>query len=76
MIVGDGLVDAGVVDQHVDPAAELRQARFPDYSRGGRVGKVAGDQAVTARGRMAGNAVPADAAMHRARRRRCRGWRR
>ena len=56
-IVGDAFVDSGIVDQHVDPAAELFQRRLPRSTWRCGIGQVAGDQAVTAVGRMAGNAV-------------------
>ena len=47
-IVGDGFEDAGIVDQHVDPAAELVERGFPQGARRGGVGEVGGDQPVTA----------------------------
>ena len=56
-VVGHGFVDAGIVDQHVDLAVELGQRRVPDVARRGRVGEVAGDELVTAHGRMTNDAV-------------------
>src|SRR5207248_11374633 len=58
-IVGDRLVDAGIVDQHVDLAVELGQGRLPDVARRRRIHEVGGDELVAALGRMADDAMPA-----------------
>ena len=57
-IVGDALIDAGIVDENVDLAAELVERGVPDVARRRRVHEIAGDQLVAALGRMADDAVP------------------
>ena len=59
-MVGDGFIDAGIVDQHVDAAAEPLKRRFPDALRCRRVGQFAGDQLVAAAARMAGDIMQED----------------
>src|SRR5205085_564309 len=56
-IVGHRLVNAGVVDQHVDLAVELLERGVPDTARRGRVGEVAGDQLSAALGRVSADIV-------------------
>ena len=56
-IVGDGFVNAGIVDEHVDPAAELARAPRPRVARRGGIGEVAGDQLVAAARGMADDIV-------------------
>src|SRR5262245_34744664 len=38
-VVGDALVDAGIIDQHVDPSAQLYKGRFPDFPGSRRISK-------------------------------------
>src|SRR6185312_5770053 len=52
-IVGYAFVNPGIVDQHVDRAAELVERGVPDVARRLGVGEVARDQRVAALGRMA-----------------------
>ena len=52
-VVGDRLEDAGIVDQHVDPAVEPVERRVPERARRGGIGEVGGDQLVAAARRMA-----------------------
>src|SRR5439155_10883963 len=49
--------NAGIVDQHVDPSAELVQRRVPGIARRGWVRQVAGDQLVAAAAGVAADVV-------------------
>jgi hypothetical protein len=57
-IVGDGLVNAGIVDEDVDPVVELGERRVPDLAWRFRVREVAGDQLVAAAAGMPADIVP------------------
>ena len=46
-IVGDGLEDPGVVDQHVDPPVQGLQRPVPEGVRGGRIGEIRAQDAGT-----------------------------
>src|SRR4051812_40333155 len=56
-MVGDRLINAGVVDQSIDATVEPGQCRVPDLARGGWVHQIAGDQLAVASGRMADDHV-------------------
>src|SRR4029079_3754245 len=56
-VVCHALVDAGIVDEHVDGPVELIERRIPDVARGGGLHEVARDQRVAAFGRMADDAM-------------------
>src|SRR5947207_8278830 len=56
-IIGDGLIDAGIVDQHVDLAAELIDRGVPNVARRRRAHQVTGDELIAALRRMADHTV-------------------